>query len=178
VLDAGLVFALLLGPHARALSGTLVSLEGTQLMVRAERQFQSFALSERAPVERRSTLEGASTTARIAASDLTPGEYVELEVDAAGIVSRVRAVALVETARVRSASGANVLLEDGTALSIGSVLRFVDARGEPAPKAALKPGDGVLLFRHPETRIVYRFSPAPRPGERVTRPRVPPRKER
>lgn len=64
----------------------------------------------------------------------------------------------VERAKVRSVNGSSVVLEDGTTLTIGSVLRFVNEKGEPSATATVRPGESVLLFRHPETRNIYRFS--------------------
>lgn len=165
---------------SRSLEGTLVSIEDARpvkITVHADSQFQVFPLARRAAVERESRLPGdaAPRTAPIDPSDLTPGEFVRLEIDAHGTVTRARAVALLERASVRSAQGARVVLEDGTTLTIGSVLRFVGADGKPSATAALRSGESVVLFRHPETRNIYRFgvdslprppSPAPRPSPR------------
>jgi hypothetical protein len=148
----------------RPLDGTLVAIDPTQLMVRAERQFQTFAIASRVVVERESSFAGdaAATTARIKLADLTPGEYVRLQIDAQGRVTHARAIARFERAKVRSVSGNSVVLEDGTTLTIGSVLRFVNERGELSAKATVRPGESVILFRHPQTRNIYRFSAEPR----------------
>lgn len=162
MLETWLAIALAFTGFIRSLSGTVVTIDTgapTMLMVRAESQFQSFPVAQQAVVERESRFVGsaAAATTRIDRSDLTPGEYVRLEIDA-GVVTHVRAVVSIERAKVRSASGRNVVLEDGTTLTISSVLRFLTAEGKPSTTATVRPGDGVLLFRHPETRNIYQFS--------------------
>ncbi len=172
--------AILLSATAnRPLDGTLVSIENarpTKLMVNAGRQFQTFTMAERAVVERQTRFApgGAATTTTIDRLDLTPGEYVRLEFDAKGVVKSARAVVIIERAKVRSASGSNVVLEDGTTLAIGSVLRFVTADGKVSAAATVHPGESVLLFRHPETRNIYRFSAEPHAHKRSETPKAPP----
>ena len=180
VFAAGLVAMIASSAAIRSLSGTLSSIEDgrpTKLMVRAERQFQTFLMAERAVVERESSFAGESesTTAPIDRLDLTPGESVRLEINAEGRVTRARAVVLLERAKVRSASGSSVVLEDGTTLTIGTVLRFLTADGKPSATATVRPGESVLLFRHPETRNIYRFCAEARAGKRAETPRSPPR---
>ena len=180
LIAAGLAAMLASAAPPRSLRGTLAVIEGerpTKLMVHAEGQFQTFAMAEKAVVQRESTFVGESAkkaTTTIDRSDLTPGEYVRLELDAKGRVTRVRAVVLLERAKVRSASGSSVVLEDGTTLTIGSVLRFVAADGKPKATAAVRPGESVVLFRHPETRNIYRFSVEPRAPKRPKTPGAPP----
>jgi hypothetical protein len=164
VLEAWFTIPLMFAAMTRSLDGTLVAVKPTELMVRAESQFQTFAVARRVVVERESSFAGhaAATTARIELADLTPGEYARLQIDAQGQVTHARAVALVEPAKVRSVRGSNVVLEDGTTLTIGSVLRFVNEKGKPSATATVRPGDSVLLFRHPQTGNIYRFSAEPR----------------
>jgi len=169
--------ALLMAAMTRSLEGTLVRIENTkpaQLMVNASRQFQTFPVAKRVVVERETSFgcTGAGTTKRIALADLTPGEYVRLQIDAQGRATRAHAVACLERAKVRSVSGSNVVLEDGTQLTIGSILRFVNERGKPSATATVRPGESVLLFRHLQTRNIYRFSAEPRP-RRQARVRKP-----
>lgn len=162
-LDAGFRAAVLLATMARSLSGTLVTIEsGTpaKLMVRAEEQFQTFSVAPQAVVERESSF-GDGTEAkvtRIEVSDLTPGEYVKLAIDAEGQVTHGRAVVRLQWAKVKSASGPDLVLEDGTKLTIGSILRFVTAEGKPSATATVQSGERVLLFRHPRTRNIYRVA--------------------
>jgi hypothetical protein len=179
------VFAAMFASAAaiQSLSGTLSWVKDgrpTKLMVRAEGQFQTFLMAERAVVERESSFAGESEskTAPIDRLDLTPGESVKLEINAEGKVTRARAVVLLERAKVRSASGRSVVLEDGTALTIGTVLRFVTADGKPSATATLRPGESVVLFRHPETQNIYRFCAEPRARKRAETPRPPPRNGR
>jgi hypothetical protein len=179
VFAAGLAVLFASAAPIRSLTGTLAVIEGerpTKLMVHAESQFQTFPMAERAVVERESRFahERAVTT-KIDRLDLTPGEYVRLDLDAAGSVTRARAVVVLERAKVRSANGSSVVLEDGTTLTIGSVLRFVTADGKPSATATVRPGESVLLFRHPETRNIYRFCAEPRARKRAETPRPPPR---
>ncbi len=165
VLESGFAIALVLTAMTRSLEGTLVAINATpaQLTVNANRQFQTFPVTKRAVIERESSFAGdaAATTTRIDLADLTPGEYVRLQIDAQGRVTHARAVARLERAKVRSVNGSTVVLEDGTTLTIGSVLRFVNERGKPSATATVRPGESVLLFRHPQTRNIYRFSAEP-----------------
>ena len=166
VFDAGLAIALVFAAVTRSLSGTIVAIEPTtppKLMVQAEGQFQTFVVARGAVIERESkfTDDSAATKAKIGLSDLTPGEYVKLEIDAKGRVTHALAVVLLERAKVRSVNGSSVVLDDGTTLTIGSVLRFVTEEGKPSATPTVRPGESVLLFRHPETRNIYRFSPEP-----------------
>ena len=165
--EAGFVIALTLTAMTRSLDGTLMKIDlakPAQLMVNANRQFQTFPVAKRMVVDRKTSFgcTGAATTTRIDLADLTPGEYVRLQIDAQGRVTHAHAVACVERAKVRSVSGSNVVLEDGTQLAIGSILRFVNERGKPSATATVRPGENVLLFRHPQTRNIYRFSAEPR----------------
>lgn len=159
----------------RSLSGNVSVVEDTRprkLMVRAESQFQTFLMAERAIVERETRFAGerASTTVPIEPMDLTPGESVRLELDAQDRVIRARAVAQVERAKVRASRGSTVVLDDGTTLTISSVLRFLTAEGRQSATATVRPGESVLLFRNPETRIIYRFCAEPRAPERAKTP--------
>ena len=172
MLETGFAIALVLTAMTRSLEGTLMAISDAkpaQLTVNADRQFQTFAVAKRVVVNRESSFAGdaAATTARIKLADLTPGEYVRLQIDAQGRVTNARAVARVEWAKVRSVSGSSVVLEDGTTLTIGSVLRFVNERGKPSATATVLPGESVLLFRHPQTRNIYRFSAERRGSARV-----------
>jgi hypothetical protein len=134
-----------------------------RLTLRAEGQVQTFPLAGKAAIERKSKVEGGSaTTARIDLSDLTPGEFVELRIDSGGRITQARAVVSVERTKVRSAEGNRVVLEDGTSLEIGSTLLFVTAEGKPSPTATVRPGETIVLFRHPETRNIYRIAAEPR----------------
>ncbi len=186
--DAGIAIAFVFAATTRSLTGTFMTLGDpfepptaasarSKITVNVERQFQTFAMAGRAVIERESNFAGggAATTARIDLSDLTPGEYVKLDRDARGRVTHVRAIASVEKAKVRSAHGNSVVLEDGTTLAIGSVLRFVTAEGTPSATATVRPGESVLLFRNPETRILYRFAAEARPGKRAGAPKSRPR---
>ncbi len=167
MLETCFAVALLFTAVTRSLEGTLVSINDAkpaQLTLNADRQFQTFALAKRPVIERESRFAdgAAATTGRIDLDDLTPGEYVRLQIDAQEHVTRAHAIAAVERAKVRSVDGSTVVLEDGTTLTIGSVLRFVNERGKPSATATVHPGETVLLFRHPETRNIYRFSAEPR----------------
>lgn|GEM_PF-2993002 len=160
--DARLATVLVVSGMIRMLSGTLVSIDDAppgKLMIRAERQFQTFAVAQGAVIERESRFVGREqvTTARIKLSDLTPGEDIELEIDAEARVTKARAVANLERATVRSARGRTVVLEDGRTLTIGSVLRFVTAEGRPSATTTVQPGETVILFHHPRTGNIYRF---------------------
>jgi hypothetical protein len=162
----GFAIALLMSAMIRSLDGTLMKIDlakPAQLMVNVSRQFQTFPAAKRVVVERETSFgcTGAATTRRIDLADLTPGEYVRLQIDSQGRVTRAHAVACLERAKVRSVSGSNVVLQDGTQLTIGSILRFVNERGKPFATATVRPGQSVLLFRHPQTRNIYRFSAEP-----------------
>ncbi len=171
MLATTIAVALLFGTVTHSLDGTLVSIKEAapaQITLNADRQFQTLTVGKRAVIERESDFSDGrpATTQRIALSDLTPGESVRLQIDAQGCVTRVHAVAEVERARVRSVEGNTIVLEDGTALTIGSVLRFVDERGKPSATPAVHAGETVLLYRHPETKNVYRITSVPRPALR------------
>jgi hypothetical protein len=169
VLEAWFAIPVVFAAMARLLDGTLMEIKPNQLMVNAQRQFQTFPVARRVVVERESTFADATTatTSRIRLADLTPGEYVRLQIDAQGRVTHARAVARLERARVRSVSGSSVVLEDGTTLTIGSVLRFVNERGKPSATVTVRPGDSVILYRHPQSRNIYRISAVPRSPARA-----------
>ncbi len=165
MLEIGFAIALGMATMNRPLEGTLMKVEDakpSRLVVNVSRQFQTFTVATRAVIERESTCAGQAKTARIDVADLTPGEYVRMDVDRQGRVTHARAIARVERAKVRSVNGNTVVLEDGTTLTIGSVLRFVDSRGKPSATATVRPGESVILFRHPQTRNIYRFAAKPR----------------
>lgn len=98
-------------------------------------------------------------------SDLTrlmAGEEVRLSLNAQGQVVRVTSQVSLVTARVRFAQNNQIVLEDnrGTTLTIGSNLRFIDARGRASNTANLPVGQTVALFIAPSTRRIYQVSAA------------------
>ena len=162
VFETSFAIALMLTAMTRSLEGTLVAVSSkpAQLTANISRQFQTFPVAKRAVIEReaRFAASARAATTRIPLADLTPGEYVRLQIDVRGRVTHARAIARLERAKVRSVSGSSVVLENGTTLTIGSVLRFVDKRGKPSATATMRPGETVLLFRHPQTGNIYRFA--------------------
>ena len=167
MLQAGFALAFIVSAMTRSAEGTLMKVESTapvQLMVNVDRQFQTFVVGKDAVAERESTVSGeaAPTRVRIEIGDLTPGEFLHLQMDAKGRVTRARAIAQVDREKVRSVDGASIVLQDGTALTIGSTLRYVDEHGKQSGTATVRPGDTVLVFRHPQTRNIYRFTAMPR----------------
>ena len=146
----------------RTLEGTLMKADAAktppQITVNADRQFQTFPFAPHAIVERETTMGGGSTTTPSNVADLTPGEFLRLLVDEQGVVTRAHAVARVERARVRSAGGNRIVLENGTSYTVGSILRFVDEHGKVSETVTVRPGATVLLFHHPETLNVYRIA--------------------
>jgi len=162
VFETGFAIALTLTAMTRSLEGTLVAVSAkpAQLTANISRQFQTFPVARRAVIERETRFAGnaRAMTTRIALADLTPGEYVRLQIDARGRVNHAHAIARLERAKVRSVSGSTVVLENGTTLTIGSVLRFVDKRGKPSATATVRPGETVLLFHHPQSGNIYRFA--------------------
>lgn len=146
-LAAGLVLAAM----THMVEGTVMTVElnPPRLMANVSRQFQTYGFAAHAVIER----ESCSRTEKIPLSDLTPGEFVKLDLDGAGHVTRAHAIANVETAKVRAVNGNDIVLEDGRTFTIGSVLRFTGKRRARA-------GDSVLLFHHPQTNNVYRISEA------------------
>jgi hypothetical protein len=167
MVEAGFAVALMFAAMTQSLEGTLMTVDTSrpvQLMVNIDRQFQTFAAAKGAVAERDSTLQGDTTPVRVRIEfgDLTPGEFVRLQLNSARRVTRARAIAVLERKRARSVDGATVVLEDGTTLTISSVLRYVDERGNESAIATVRPGDLVQVFRNPVTRNIYRFSAMPR----------------
>lgn len=129
---------------------------------------RSYTLDANANVYRQTT--GVITANRTPAynpavelSDITrllPGEEVRLSLNTEGQVVRVVAQVSLVTARVRFAQGNQIVLEDnrGTTLTIGSNLRFVDARGRVSTTANIPAGQSVALFIAPSTRRIYQVS--------------------
>jgi hypothetical protein len=172
VLESGFAFALLLMGMTRSLEGTVMKVDVAKpahVMVNVARQFQTFPLSDRAVVERETRFAGKrAATTRVDLADVTPGEFVRLQLNSRGEVTCVHGIARVERAKVRSVEGSTVVLEDGETLTIGSVLRFVDERGNPSATATVRPGDTVLLFHHLQTGNVYRFAAEPHTKRKAT----------
>lgn len=131
---------------------------------------RSFTLDANAQIYRQTT--GVVTANRtpvynpaVELSDLTrllPGEEVRLSLNAEGQVVRVTSQVSLVTARVRFAQNNQIVLEDnrGTTLTIGSNLRFIDARGRLSNSANLPAGSTVALFIAPSTRRIYQVSSA------------------
>jgi len=167
--ESGFAVALVLAAMNPSVEGTLVAVspKPAQLTINTNRQFQTFAIGKRSVLERETSLAGAAPTVRrIPLADLTPGEYVRLQIDTLGRVTHGRAIARLERARVRSSSGSTVVLENGATLTIGSVLRFVDGKGKPSATSTVRPGETILLFHHPQSGNVYRIA-AERRGRRA-----------
>ena len=156
MLAATFVLSLVFAVTTHSVEGTLMSVETNppRLMANVNRQFQTFPVTGGAVIER----EACSATKKIPLEDLTPGEFVKLDLDPAGHVRRAHAIVNVETAKVRSVSGSDIVLEDGRTLTVSSVLRFFDAAGRQSSKVTSRPGDTLLLYKHPQTANVYRVN--------------------
>lgn len=120
------------------------------------------ATIERRPLINRSTIDNPSfgTTTRISAADLRVGEPVELTLERRSRVSRVVAMPSVSVARVLSAQGNRIVLDDGrqTPFIIGSNLRYVGPQGREMNTADLRRGDEVVVFISPDDRRAYQIS--------------------
>lgn len=144
--------AILFAAMTHSAEGTLMTVDAnaSRIMANVSRQFETFDVTKGAVIRRGKDC--------IPLSDLTPGEFVRLDIDAAGRVTGVLAIVRIEPAKVRSVSGESIVLDDGRTFTVSSVLRFVGTDGKPSAKPAVKPGDRVLLFHHPQTGNVYRIN--------------------
>lgn len=90
--------------------------------------------------------------------DLRPGEDMKLT-QANGLVTQIVAQRTVRAARVRSINGNQIVLDDGTALTISNRVRFFGAAGrEAAIPDNLAAGTPVALYVRPQSNVVYAVS--------------------
>lgn len=137
------------------------------ITVRVNNRDQTYNLADGAVILRQTTglvTPGTQPTfsnaTPIALSNLVPGEEVSLGLNPQNEVVRVSTRTSVISARVRSAQGNQIVLEDrwGTVINFGPTLRYLDPQGRLATTTTLRPGDMVALFIAPSTRAIYQVS--------------------
>ena len=93
--------------------------------------------------------------------DLRAGEDLKLT-QANGLVTQVVAQRTVRGARVQSVNGNQIVLNDGTTLTVSNRVRFFGAGGrEAAIPDNLAPGTPIALYVRPQTGVVYAVSASP-----------------
>jgi hypothetical protein len=156
----------------QTISGPVVRLDAATrtIIVRADNRNQSFEIARNATIERRPVLTTSTadntrygTTTRLNLEAIQVGEAVQLELDDANRVSHLTAMPQVTIARIRSAAGNRLVLDDGrnTPVTIGTQVRYINGQGREVSTADLQPGDQVVLFISPETRRIYQVSASP-----------------
>jgi hypothetical protein len=151
-------------------TGTLINVDDARngrITIRDRNIETTYTLTRNATIERRPLLDRSTidnpnygTTTHITIADLRAGEPVELTVERNNRVSRVVAMPSVSIARVLSAQGNRIVLDDGrqTPFIIGPNLRYIDPRGREMDTADLRRGDEVVVFVSPDTRRAYQIS--------------------
>lgn len=157
-------------PTTTTVEGTVRRVEvgpPATIVISVNNQDATYSLADNASLTRQTTGMLAlgtqpvySAPSNIALARLVPGEEVSLGLNVNQQVTRIAARASVITARVRSAGGTQISLEDrwNTTLSIGPLLRYLDAQRRPAPTVEVRPGASVALFIAPTTRSIYQVS--------------------
>lgn len=152
-------------------NGAVVRVNNTQkaITIRSNNVSRTYQLArnaifERQPLLNRSTLDdpefGSPTS--IALTDIQAGDMVQLTLNDDNLVTRVASTPSVYVARVRSANGGRITLDDdaNTQLTIGTNLRYLNPQGREAATTNLRAGDEVVLFVAPDTRRIYQVSAA------------------
>jgi hypothetical protein len=155
----------------RAITGTVVKVDPTlpaNITLRVGTGFRTFVIDANTQVTRQATgvVQAGATpvfgpaVALNSVAQLIPGEEVQVRTDNQGQVIEINSQLSLVTARVRSAQGNQIVLEDarGTTLTVGPNLRFIDARGRAVSTATLQPGQSIALFIAPSTRRIYQVS--------------------
>jgi hypothetical protein len=152
------------------ISGTLINVDDARngrITIRDRNIESTYTLTRNAVIERkplinRSTIDNPifGTTTRITTSDLHVGVPVELTLERRNRVSHVVAMPSVSVARVWSAQGNRIVLDDGrqTPFVIGANLRYIDSQGREMTSADLRRDDEVVVFIDPDTRRAYQIS--------------------
>lgn len=159
-----------IAPTVNTISGTVVKVDTTApatIRIRSDNRDASYEVARNAILERRPVLSGGTvdnprygTTTRLNLASVRIGENVTLELDDANRVSRLTVTPQVYVARVRSATGNRIVLDDarGTVVTVGNQVRFLNAQGREVTTANLQAGDEVVLFVSPDTRLIYQVS--------------------
>lgn len=156
----------------QTISGSVVRFDNVTrtIIVRADGRNQSFEIARNAVVERHPVLTSSTvdnprygTMTRLNLAAIQVGEAVKLELDDAGRVTHLTAMPQVTVARIRSAAGNRLVLDDGrnTPVTIGPQVRFINAQGREVSTSDLQQGDQVVLFISPDTRRIYQVSASP-----------------
>jgi hypothetical protein len=157
-------------PEINLVSGTFVKVDTSApvtITIQSNGRNSFYELARGAVIERRPLLSDSTpdnphygTTTRLDLDAIQSGEKVELQLDDANRVRRLSVLPQVFVAKVRSASGGRIVLEDarGTTINIGNQLRFINAQGRDATTTNLRAGDEIVLFVSPATRQIYKVS--------------------
>ncbi len=135
--------------------------EPPRIVVRENGALRSYEMAANAEAYRQIGSGAAfGPLAPVELSDLKPGEDVKLS-QANGLVTQIVAQRSVRSAHVQSVNGNQIVLDDGTALTVSNRVRFFDVEGREATiPANLAPGTPIALYVRPQTGIVYGVSAA------------------
>jgi antitoxin (DNA-binding transcriptional repressor) of toxin-antitoxin stability system len=134
--------------------------EPARVVVRENGALRSYDLAANAEAYRQVGTNGTfGPLAPIELTDLRAGEDVRIT-QANGMVTQIIAQRSVRPARVRQATGNQIITDDGTVLTIGTRLRYFDASGREATTANLAAGTPVALYLRPNG-VIYGVSAAP-----------------
>jgi len=89
---------------------------------------------------------------------IAPNEEVALTLNAQNQVTQIAVQSILQTARVRSVRGNQVVLDNGLVVTVSNVLRYLNAQGQATTTVDVRPGDAVAVFLRPSTNAVYQIS--------------------
>jgi hypothetical protein len=134
-----------------------------RIVVREGQQVRALDLAENVNVYRQSgggTANQPGPSVPIELGNLAANEEVVLTLNPQNQVTQIAVQSLLQSARVRSVRGNQVVLDNGLVVTVSNVLRYVNAQGQATNTVDLKPGDPVAVFVRPSTNVVYQLSAA------------------
>jgi hypothetical protein len=135
-----------------------------RIVVREGQQVRAYDLAGNVNVFRQSTgSSGAGNPAfgprvPIELEGIAPNEEVALTLNAQNQVTQIAVQSILQTARVRSVRGNQVVLDNGLVVTVSNVLRYLNAQGQAGTAIDVRPGDAVAVFLRPSTNAVYQIS--------------------
>lgn len=156
------------GPFGGGVTGTVQRVDTefpARIVLREGQQVRALELAQNV-VAYRQTSVGVGANNRpafgpsvpIELSSIVPNEEVTVSLNAQNQVTQIVAQRSIQTARVRSVQGNQVVLDNGLTIPINAFVRYVGATGQPSTTPDVRAGQTVAVFVRPSTNAVYQIS--------------------
>ncbi|MDF2439718.1 MAG: hypothetical protein JWN98_702 [Abditibacteriota bacterium] len=155
-------------PFAGGVTGTVQRVDTefpARIVLREGQQVRALELAQNVVAYRQTSI-GTGVNNRpaygpsvpIELSSIVPNEEVTVSLNAQNQVTQIVAQRAVQTARVRSVQGNQIVLDNGLAVPINSFVRYISPTGQASQTVDVRAGQTVAIFVRPSTNAVYQIS--------------------